>query len=119
MDKKTRVFDLATKLVEDTRCLVTVPLCGKIAILRAVYTEHPGANFWDKVDSRLEMMRSRAEGDQVKVVRAIKGYLKKDKTIYGGGLHTKVAPEELNPWQQGVDDSLVEAAVAAAAATED
>lgn len=26
-------FDLATKLVKDTKCTVTIPLCGKIAIL--------------------------------------------------------------------------------------
>lgn len=35
--KKTRIFDLAMKLVEDARCSVTVPLCGKIAILVSVH----------------------------------------------------------------------------------
>ena len=45
---------------------------------------------------------------------AIKGYLQKDKYSYGGaGAHAAVTPEELNPWQQGVDDSLAEAAAAA------
>ena len=45
---------------------------------------------------------------------AIKGFLKKDKNVYGGGVYPNVAPEELNPWQQGVDDSL-EAQVSASA----
>ena len=72
------------------------------------------------------MIQTIAEGDPVMVARcvvpsffstlskvlpsAIKGFLKKDKNIYGSGAHDKVAPEELNPWQQGVDDSLTEAA---------
>jgi len=42
------------------------------------------------------------------------GISQKDKSIYGSGAHDKVAPEELNPWQQGVDDSLSEAAAAEA-----
>ena len=37
--------------------------------------------------------------------------LKKDKNAYRGGVHPNVAPEELNPWQQGIDDSLEAAAV--------
>jgi hypothetical protein len=45
---------------------------------------------------------------------AIKGYLQKDKYSYGGaGTHAAVAREELNPWQQGVDDSLAAAAAEA------
>jgi hypothetical protein len=49
------------------------------------------------------------------VYRSLRTALKKDKAIYGGGDHLNVAPEELNPWQQGVDDSL-DAAQASATA---
>jgi hypothetical protein len=81
------------------------------------------------------MIRSMAEGDPAMIVRcvhlyyyllflpplflnpllsAIKGYLQKDKNSYGGpGAHARVAPEELNSWQQGVDDSLAAAAAEA------
>jgi len=41
-------------------------------------------------------------------LHVIKNFLKKDKEIYGSGVHDRFAPEELNPWQQGVDDSLTE-----------
>ncbi|PPQ80667.1 hypothetical protein CVT25_001629 [Psilocybe cyanescens] len=103
---KTKNFDLATKLVKDTKCTVTVPLCGKIAILRTVHVEDSSADFWDRVDQRLEMIRSLSKGDPALIARAIKGYLKKDTDTYGSGPHDKVAPEQLNAWQQGVDDSL-------------
>lgn len=49
------------------------------------------------------------------LLSAIKGYLQKDKNSYGGpGAHAStIAPEELNPWQQGVDDSLAATAAEA------
>ena len=31
--KKHRLYDVATKLVKDMKCSVTVPLCGKLALL--------------------------------------------------------------------------------------
>ena len=49
----------------------------------------------------------------ISLLSAIKAFLKKDQNIYGGGIHDKVAPEELNSWQQGIDDSLAAAAAAA------
>ncbi|KAF8801059.1 hypothetical protein BYT27DRAFT_7039470, partial [Phlegmacium glaucopus] len=100
INAKTKIFELATKLVKDTKCTVTVPLCGKIAILCTVYCEDNGPDFWDMVDLHLEMIRKIAEGDAVMVAHTIKAFLKKDKSIYGSGAHDKVAPKELNPWQQ-------------------
>jgi len=105
---KLRNFDVATKLVKDTKCTVTAPLCGKIAILRKVYNEDSGILFWDKVDNRLVKIRSLAKGDAALITRAIKGYLKLDHDEYGSSVTDRTAPEEQNPWQQGIDDALLD-----------
>ena len=39
-------------------------------------------------------------------ISAIKGYLKLDHDEYGAGVTDRTAPEEQNPWQQGIDDAL-------------
>jgi hypothetical protein len=39
-------------------------------------------------------------------ISAIKGYLKLDHDEYGSSLTDQTAPEEQNPWQQGIDDAL-------------
>lgn len=103
---KLKNFDMATKLVKDTKCTVTAPLCGKIAILRKVYGEDSGMLFWDKVDTRLAKIRSLANGDATLIARAIKGYLKLDHDEYGSSVIDRTAPEEQNPWQQGIDNTL-------------
>jgi hypothetical protein len=83
--KKHRLYDVATKLVKDTKCSVTVPLCGKLALLvrdfellrsfrlwhigkqRKLYLEESSSKYWDRVDHYLEVIRQRADGDAVKI----------------------------------------------------
>ncbi|KAG5635895.1 hypothetical protein H0H81_009736 [Sphagnurus paluster] len=58
--KSQSIFDLASNIVANSKCSVNVPLCTRIALLRKVYVESPGTQYWDKVDTRLLLVRTTA-----------------------------------------------------------
>ncbi|RDB24379.1 hypothetical protein Hypma_008505 [Hypsizygus marmoreus] len=81
---KTNIFELASKIVEDTQCLVTVPLCARIALLRKVHVEYTSGNtYWNNVDAHLQMVREEAKHNPKQIDKVLRSYLQTDRKSYG------------------------------------
>ncbi|KAF8162731.1 hypothetical protein B0H34DRAFT_671894 [Crassisporium funariophilum] len=99
----TTIYDLAESLTDGTKCIVSVPLCARLTLLRKVYLENNTKNFWDAVDSRLKLIQSTASGDARKVTRAFKKILDEDRQTYGDVPSTIAVQDEADAWQDSVD----------------
>ncbi|KAF8066041.1 hypothetical protein FPV67DRAFT_1671007 [Lyophyllum atratum] len=77
------IFDLATHAVTGTQLRVTVTLAARLALLRKVMVDHKGATYWDKVDARLQLIRSTTGGDAKKIDKTFTTYLDADRKKYG------------------------------------
>ncbi|KAJ7892323.1 hypothetical protein B0H14DRAFT_3688507 [Mycena olivaceomarginata] len=62
--------------------IVNEVLCARIALMRAVYEEHPHDDFWDFLDVRIETISKAAGGDSAKIVRAFHFALTTDQKKY-------------------------------------
>ncbi|KAJ7364337.1 hypothetical protein DFH08DRAFT_798697 [Mycena albidolilacea] len=63
------IYQLAQAIVKGTQCSVNVVLCACIAVMRAVYLEHPGSKFWDQMDKRLARIRKMGGNDAKKITK--------------------------------------------------
>jgi hypothetical protein len=78
------IFQLTSAVVKGSQCSVTITLCSRVALMvcqysikpyvsnlsqRKVFLKHPGSNFWDKLDFKLEEIRNKAGVDSKKLVR--------------------------------------------------
>ncbi|TFK18094.1 hypothetical protein FA15DRAFT_710197 [Coprinopsis marcescibilis] len=99
---------MALELVRDTKCVVTVALCARLALLRKVHGENNKSDgrFWDHVDARLDLIRSMAAGDDDKLQAALSGILKQDRTKYGSAQEQAATIPSTNDWQAAVNDAL-------------
>ncbi|KAF7368442.1 hypothetical protein MVEN_00167200 [Mycena venus] len=96
------IYDLTQAIVKDTQCTVSVILCARIALMRKVYLNHPGTNFWDKLDDRLSKIRNEANGDAKKITRVFCHILTQDQDKHGA--KTYVLDEDtVDPFQHQVD----------------
>ena len=80
------IYDLSMTLIKNTKCTMSVPLCAQVALMvslhtrllscdkfltyhtrqRAVYKNHPGNDFWDRLDDKLIELRNKARGNERK-----------------------------------------------------
>ncbi|KAJ7697760.1 hypothetical protein B0H16DRAFT_1484696 [Mycena metata] len=81
--ERQNIFELATAVVKGTSCSVNIILCSRIALMRKVYMKHPNDNFWDELDKQLQKIRTDADGDAKKLVRAFRYVLEKDQNEHG------------------------------------
>lgn len=88
---------------------------------RKLYLEESSSKYWDRVDHYLEVIRQRADGDVVKIATYVtssrsvlvlimassvfKNLIKKDMDTFGSKDSDKI-PDDLNHFQQNVEDSL-------------
>ncbi|KAF8800216.1 hypothetical protein BYT27DRAFT_7117857, partial [Phlegmacium glaucopus] len=104
VNESDSIFDLATTIVTNSKSLVTVPLCARIALLRKVYVEFPGGNFWDKVNARLLLIRTMAGGENWKITKAFESILQADHTSYGDNASYTLPDITANVFQNSIDD---------------
>ncbi|KAF7342691.1 hypothetical protein MSAN_02027000 [Mycena sanguinolenta] len=97
------IYDLAQATIKDTQCSVSVELCARIALMRKVYLKHPGNNFLDKLDDRLAKIRSVANGDAKKIVRAFRLTLTEDQDKHGAKTYD-LDENTVDAFQQQVDE---------------
>ncbi|KAF7354475.1 hypothetical protein MVEN_01136700 [Mycena venus] len=81
--QQKNIFDLTTLIVENTQCEVNVLLCARVAFMRKHFIKDPSSGYWDTVDRALEKIRTKAQGDPIKVARAFRHILKKDRANHG------------------------------------
>ncbi|KAJ7772340.1 hypothetical protein B0H16DRAFT_1769097 [Mycena metata] len=87
---------------------------------RQVYLKHPNGNFWDQVDKKLEKIRTTANGDQKQIVRAFRHALECDQAKHGKKSYKDSDIEEnVDEFQQKVDDIMDIGAMDAATSTQD
>ncbi|KAJ7018200.1 hypothetical protein C8F04DRAFT_1329161 [Mycena alexandri] len=103
------IFQLAQVFVDGTQCSVNVPLCARVALMRKVYLQEPGAKFWDHVDKALAKIRRHADGDNKKIAKAFRHILTADQERHGVNDYV-LDDETVDLFQQEVDD-LIDATV--------
>jgi len=85
---RMNIYELTKKLIMKTQCVISVQLCARIAIMvhipsqfqtvftltlllkRLVIKKHPGDNFWDKVDTKLDNICKKANNNKEKIKRS-------------------------------------------------
>ncbi|KAJ7703475.1 hypothetical protein B0H14DRAFT_3647363 [Mycena olivaceomarginata] len=108
------IFDLTTAVVKGTSCSVSVAL---YLVQRKVYLKYPNANFWDQLDVKLEEIRTTADGDPHKVIRAFRHALERDQEKHGEKTYKDTdIQERVDDFQQKVDDIISIGAMDAATA---
>ncbi|KAI9445691.1 hypothetical protein BJY52DRAFT_1420699 [Lactarius psammicola] len=84
--KPQTIYELCktlTKISPHINVKVSLGMLGRVAILRHVYKESPGRNFWNKVDDNLTAIRDQCNNDRRAISAAIQKILKHDCRIYG------------------------------------
>ncbi|KAJ6623229.1 hypothetical protein B0H10DRAFT_2213617 [Mycena sp. CBHHK59/15] len=97
------IFKLTQIFVDGTRCTVTVELCARVALMRAVFLQDSGPKYWDKLDASLASIRSEAKGDAKKITRAFRHILTKDQNTHGVKDY-EISDTTVDNFQQEVDD---------------
>ncbi|KIM72307.1 hypothetical protein PILCRDRAFT_16257 [Piloderma croceum F 1598] len=84
---KTNIYDLAVSLTKKSNCTVTLELCTRVALMRAVIvSKGDSATYWDDVDNELvEIHKQAGSGADKKdrITRAFRALLRSDKETYG------------------------------------
>jgi len=144
---RMNIYELTKKLITKTRCIVSVQLCARVAIMvripsqfqagftltlllkRLVIKKHPGDNFWDKVDTKLDDIRKKADNNKEKIKRsaillcgdipswlnclmisrAMRHCLDKDRETYGMLDQDDIKDGEPNDWLDDIDDAVAKA----------
>ena len=86
---KINIYDLTSKMIHGTRCVISVQLCTRVALMvripassdlpftdppwmqHKVVLKHKGDKFWDKVDEKLEHIRKTANNDKSKIAKYV------------------------------------------------
>ncbi|KAJ7137414.1 hypothetical protein C8R43DRAFT_832669, partial [Mycena crocata] len=98
------IFKLTQIFVDGTQCSVSVELCARIALMRQIYLEEAGSQFWAKVDVALAAIRTEGNGDAKRVARAFRHILKTDQQLHGANDDYEIAEEDAEDVQKEVDD---------------
>ncbi|EIN14383.1 hypothetical protein PUNSTDRAFT_41614 [Punctularia strigosozonata HHB-11173 SS5] len=95
-----------TKTILGDDLSVTAAFSSRVAVMRAVYLEGgESRQYWDRVDKRLEWLRTNAKGDAKRLQRALKAIVQDDQKAHGSEPNRAIneVPDE---FQQGVDEEL-------------
>ncbi|KAJ7616169.1 hypothetical protein DFH06DRAFT_1145673 [Mycena polygramma] len=102
------LFGLAQAFVKDTKCRITNALCGRIALMRAIYLETSGQTFWTELDKALACMRDTSNGSADTVDEMFEELITEDKALHG---LVDIVYQATNDVQQEVDE-LIDASAA-------
>ncbi|KAJ7807185.1 hypothetical protein B0H14DRAFT_2609901 [Mycena olivaceomarginata] len=108
------IYQLAQAIVKGTQCSVNVVLCARIAVMRAVYLEHPGSKFWDQMDKRLARIRKMGGNDAKKITKGFRQALEADQAKHGIQDSYELDETVVDEFQQKIDDLIDIRAVDAA-----
>ncbi|KAH9912371.1 uncharacterized protein B0H18DRAFT_878163, partial [Fomitopsis serialis] len=103
------IYKLTMVLIKNTKCEASVPLCARVALMRAVYMvrENRGPHFWDRIDDELAALRKKAAGNERKWIKGLRHVLDKDRKKHGQDDHeVDDLEDEVDELQQEVDDIL-------------
>ncbi|KAJ6536222.1 hypothetical protein B0H19DRAFT_1271013 [Mycena capillaripes] len=82
-----QLCEALTDLVPDAGVKVSLPMLGRVAILRQVLVDvHGGQKLWEKVEEQLADLRNRYADDEnpeVKISKSVARVLKNDRRSYG------------------------------------
>ncbi|KAJ6543802.1 hypothetical protein B0H10DRAFT_2281533 [Mycena sp. CBHHK59/15] len=114
VEKHQNLFGLAQSFVDGSKCRINGGLVGRIALMRAVFLEYPGTNFYDKLDTRLVLMRKTAGGDAEAIDLMFEGLIVEDKQNHGD---VEIVYQGTDDIQEEVDATIAAAGVIDAAIT--
>ncbi|KAF9441417.1 hypothetical protein P691DRAFT_683947 [Macrolepiota fuliginosa MF-IS2] len=106
ISKDWSIYLLASKVIEGSQCLVSVPLCACLAMMQNIYQKSKGVGYWNDVDARLEWYRAKTDYKANKLRKILQGKLIDNRAAFGAFGLAYTIPEEGSVFQQGVDDSL-------------
>ncbi|KAI9069770.1 hypothetical protein FKP32DRAFT_1586642 [Trametes sanguinea] len=107
------IYNLTQELIAKSSCKVTIQLCARVALMRAVYMEDPSGRYWNSVDDYLSKIRTHADTPE-KLVRAFKHILNEDRKEHGAAAECTFSHEYGDDeFQQRVDNTIVGASAAA------
>ncbi|KAJ7790278.1 hypothetical protein B0H14DRAFT_3570535 [Mycena olivaceomarginata] len=99
------IFQLTSAVVKGSQCPVIITLCSRVALMRKVFLKHPGPNFWDKLDFKLEEIHNKAGVDSKKLVRGFRHILEQDQEKHGQKTYTDSdIPDRVDDFQQQVNN---------------
>ncbi|KAJ7719038.1 hypothetical protein B0H16DRAFT_1700420 [Mycena metata] len=79
-----KLCEALVDIVPDAAVEVTLPLLGRVALLRQILIDvNGGPKFWDKVDEQLTGLREKYDNDETRISKAIGKVLKNDCRTYG------------------------------------
>ncbi|KAJ6522639.1 hypothetical protein DFH09DRAFT_1421575 [Mycena vulgaris] len=79
-----KLCEALVAIVPDAGMKVTLPMLGRVALLRQVLVDvSGGSKFWEKVDEQLAFVREKYENDEARISKAIAKVLKHDCRTYG------------------------------------
>ncbi|KAF8906084.1 hypothetical protein CPB85DRAFT_1437088 [Mucidula mucida] len=119
-EQQQDIITLARAFVEGSNCVISVPLCCRIALMCMVYRKHSGPDFWDKLDARLASIRAQAKGSAPLLVKAFKFILEKDQVNHGTPdpeNTTDNLAAKVDAFQQGIDDIITASSINVASST--
>ncbi|EED77964.1 predicted protein [Postia placenta Mad-698-R] len=100
------IYKLTKELIGKKKDVkISVPLCARVALMRAVYVINSSGTFWNNVDKELESLRASARNDPARLVKGFQYLLQLDHQTYGvdDNMMDSV-DEDVGEWQQSVDD---------------
>ncbi|KAJ6452961.1 hypothetical protein C8R45DRAFT_1193379 [Mycena sanguinolenta] len=98
--------------------VVNEVLCARVALMRAVYVEHPDDTFWDFLDLRIENISKAAAGDSGKIVRAFHHVLTVDQKKYDAEDVYVIEKAGASAFQDDIDAMIVRQTMAVAVAAD-
>ncbi|KAF8216945.1 hypothetical protein K438DRAFT_1953827 [Mycena galopus ATCC 62051] len=96
--------------------VVNEVLCARIALMRAVYVEHPDDDFWDFLNLRIESISKAAAGDSGKIVRAFHHVLTVNQKKYNAEDVYEIEKTGASAFQDDIDGMIVNQTMVVAAA---
>ncbi|KAF6744823.1 hypothetical protein DFP72DRAFT_786009, partial [Ephemerocybe angulata] len=105
LKSKESIYELASGLIQNTQCIVTVALCARLALLRRVLSEpqHSGQKYWKFVNERLEKFRLKADGAEDKLQILFATTLAQDRQTYGTAQQNTIQSQSTNEWNSTID----------------
>ncbi|KAJ7792768.1 hypothetical protein B0H14DRAFT_2623535 [Mycena olivaceomarginata] len=98
------IFKLAQIFVEGSQCTITIKLCARIALMRQVYLQEKSPKFWDKLNSTVAGICTKARGNAKMIARAFRHILEKNQDLHSVKAGYSIADSAIEKLQQEIDD---------------
>ncbi|KAJ7786808.1 hypothetical protein B0H14DRAFT_2630141 [Mycena olivaceomarginata] len=95
------IFKLAQIFVEGSQC---IKLCARIALMCQVYLQENSPKFWDKLNSTVAGICTKARGNAKMIARAFRHILEKNQDLHSIKAGYSIADSTIEELQQEIDD---------------